>query len=93
MVKMKSFYKLLLLLFVSMPILAYSQKHIENAYIRASYEFFYKTNPKQTVFTKTDLINGEVIPNSSRSTSYVNMTEVIPGTVGESMLEAVCNSN
>ena len=35
--------------------------------------------------------NGQIIPNSSRSTSYVNMTEVIPGTVGESMLEAVCN--
>lgn len=45
---------------------------------------------KQSVSYKK---NGEVIPNSSRSTSYVNMTEVIPGTVGESMLEAVCNSN
>ena len=34
--------------------------------------------------------NGQIIPNSSRSRSYVNMEEVIPGTVGESMLDAVC---
>lgn len=70
MVKMKSFYKLLLLLFVSMPILAYSQKHIENAYIRASYEFFYKTNPKQTVFTKTDLMYLDIGENTSKFYSH-----------------------
>ena len=35
--------------------------------------------------------NGQIVPNSSRSRSYVNMTDVIPGTVGESMLQAVCD--
>ena len=39
-----------------MPVLAYSQKYIENANVRASYEFFYKTSPKQTEFANSDLM-------------------------------------
>lgn len=35
--------------------------------------------------------NGTVIPNAGRSMGYVKMEDVIPGTIGESILDAICN--
>lgn len=82
--QMKYYYKLLFFFFVSMPITAYSQKHIENACVRASYIFSYKTQPEQTEFAKTDLMYLDIGKNSSK---FYSRYQQVRDSIGDNGLE------
>lgn len=82
--KMKNYHKLFFLFFVSMPIMAYSQKHIENANLRASYEFYYKTSLEQTEFTNTDLMYLDI---GEKNSKFYSRYQQVRDSIGDKGLE------
>jgi len=76
----KAYYKFILLIFVGMPVLAYSQKNFENAHTRAIYEFLYKTNPEQTEFIKSDLMYLDIGENVSK---FYSRYEQVRDSIGD----------
>ncbi len=76
--------KVLLLVLVSAPMLAHSQEILDHAYIRANYEFSYKTDPKQIEYSKTDLMYLDI---GKKASKFYSRNEQIRDSIGEEGLQ------